>query len=82
VLIGGRGMGHDGEAPAIACSDPPTGRSEWSLRLLADRLVELSVVDSISYMTVIQCGKGKRIGNPGSFFDKKRAAELRKAGWG
>ena len=37
---------------AIACSDPPPGRSEWSLRLLADRLVELSVVDSISYMTV------------------------------
>jgi len=37
---------------AIACSEPPTGRSEWSLRLLADRLVELSVVDSISYMTV------------------------------
>lgn len=37
---------------AIACSDPPAGRNEWSLRLLADRLVELSVVDSISYMTV------------------------------
>jgi transposase len=37
---------------AIACSDPPIGRSEWSLRLLADKLVELSVVDSISYMTV------------------------------
>jgi len=37
---------------AIACSDPPTGRSEWSLRLLADKLVELSIVDSISYMTV------------------------------
>jgi len=46
----------DGDAEAhliaIACSDPPAGRSEWSLRLLADRLVELSVVDSISYMTV------------------------------
>jgi len=46
----------DGDAEAhliaIACSTPPAGRSEWSLRLLADRLVELSVVDSISYMTV------------------------------
>jgi len=46
----------DGDAEAhliaIACSDPPAGRSEWSLRLLANRLVELSVVDSISYMTV------------------------------
>lgn len=46
----------DGDAEAhliaIACSDPPAGRNEWSLRLLADRLVELSVVDSVSYMTV------------------------------
>ncbi len=46
----------DGDAEAhliaIACSNPPAGRSEWSLRLLADRLVELSIVDSISYMTV------------------------------
>ncbi len=46
----------DGDAEAyliaIACGDPPAGRSEWSLRLLADRLVELSVVESISYMTV------------------------------
>ena len=46
----------DGDAEAhliaIACSKPPAGRSEWSLRLLADRLVELSVVDSVSYMTV------------------------------
>lgn len=46
----------DGDAEAhliaIACSDPPQGRNEWTLRLLADRLVELSVVDSISHMTV------------------------------
>ena len=46
----------DGDAEAhliaIACSKPPAGRSEWSLRLLADRLVELSIIDSISYMTV------------------------------
>ena len=46
----------DGDAEAhliaIACSKPPAGRNEWSLRLLADKLVELSVVDSISYMTV------------------------------
>ena len=46
----------DGDAEArliaIACSKAPEGRNEWSLRLLADRLVELSVVDSISHMTV------------------------------
>lgn len=46
----------DGDAEArliaIACSEPPEGRTEWTLRLLADRLVELSVVDSVSHMTV------------------------------
>lgn len=46
----------DGDAEAhliaIACSQPPQGRSRWTLRLLADRLVELSVVDSVSHMTV------------------------------
>lgn len=46
----------DGDAEArlitIACGEPPEGRNEWTLRLLADRLVELSVVDSISHMTV------------------------------
>jgi transposase len=46
----------DGDAEArliaIACSKAPEGRNEWTLRLLADRLVELSVVDSISHMTV------------------------------
>lgn len=33
---------------AIACSDPPEGHNRWSVRLLADRLVELDIVDSIS----------------------------------
>jgi transposase len=37
---------------ALACSAPPEGRKEWSLRLLADRLVELEVVESISDETV------------------------------
>jgi transposase len=36
----------------LACSDPPEGRSRWTVRLLADRLVELEVVDSISHMSV------------------------------
>jgi len=36
----------------LACSTPPTGQARWSLRLLADRLVELEVVDDISYQTV------------------------------
>ncbi len=38
---------------ALACSEPPEGQARWSLRLLADRLVELEVVDEeISYQTV------------------------------
>ncbi len=36
----------------LACSEPPAGHARWSLRLLADRLVELDVVDRISHQTV------------------------------
>jgi len=46
----------DGETEAkliaIACSQPPEGYSRWSVRLLANRLVELEIVDEISHMTV------------------------------
>jgi transposase len=37
---------------ALACSKPPAGRDEWTMQLLADKLVELQVVDSISDETV------------------------------
>jgi transposase len=37
---------------ALACSEPPEGQARWSLRLLADRLVELEVVEDVSYQTV------------------------------
>src|SRR5688572_1473989 len=37
---------------ALACSPPPLGRRFWTLRLLADRMVELRCVDAISYETV------------------------------
>ena len=37
---------------ATACSDAPEGHNHWTLRLLADRIVELGVVESISYETV------------------------------
>lgn len=37
---------------ALACSKAPDGRARWSLRLLAERLVELEVVDAISYEAV------------------------------
>ena len=48
----------DGEQEAkliqLACSEAPEGRSQWSLRLLADEMVELGVVDTLSHETVRQ----------------------------
>ncbi len=37
---------------ALACAEAPEGRARWSLRLLADELVRLEVVDAISHETV------------------------------
>ena len=37
---------------ALSCSSPPEGRSRWSLRLLADKAVELNYIDSISHEAV------------------------------
>jgi putative transposase len=37
---------------ALACSETPEGYSQWSLRLLADKAVELLLVESISYSKV------------------------------
>jgi len=46
----------DGRAEAhlitLACSDPPEGFSRWTLAMLADKLVELRVVDSVSRTTI------------------------------
>jgi len=44
----------DGEAHliALACGPAPEGRSRWTLRLLADRMVALEYVDQVSYQTV------------------------------
>ena len=39
---------------AVACSPPPTERGRWTLRLLADRMVALGYIDSLSYETVRQ----------------------------
>jgi transposase len=49
-----RKLDGDGEAHliALACSKAPEGRSRWTLRLLADRMVALEQVDHLSYETV------------------------------
>ena len=39
---------------ALACSDAPEGYARWSLRLLADKMVELKYLDTISYETIRQ----------------------------
>jgi transposase len=49
--LDGRG---EAQLIAIACSDAPAGHDHWALRLLADRLVELGVVESISHECVRQ----------------------------
>ena len=36
----------------LACSDPPEGKARWTLKLLAQRLVEIEVIDSISHNSV------------------------------
>jgi transposase len=51
----------EGEAHliALACSQPPTGRKHWSLRLLQSRFVKLGHVDSISHETIRRILKKK-----------------------
>ena len=39
---------------ALTCSDPPAGHRRWTLRLLAERMVTLEPVDTLSYETVRQ----------------------------
>ena len=47
--LDGRG---EAQLIAVACSQAPDGHDHWTLRLLADQLVQLEVVESISYETV------------------------------
>jgi transposase len=44
----------DVEAKIIAmrCTDPPEGHARWTLRLLADKAVEIEIIDAISYVSV------------------------------
>jgi len=58
----------DGDTEAklvqLCCSEPPAGHAKWSLRLLADRMVELEYVESISYVSVRNILKKTNL-NPG-----------------
>ena len=55
---------------ALSCSEPPEGFARWSLRLLADKMVELEIVDSVSHETVrsvlkkrLKAMESERMGN-------------------
>lgn len=65
----------DGETEAriiaLSCGQPPEGYSRWSLRMLADKAVELNYIDAVSHETVrsllkkrIKTVEEKRMGNP------------------
>lgn len=58
----------DGDVEAklvtLCCSEPPKGFAKWSLRLLADKMVELKYVESISHVTVRSILKKTNL-NPG-----------------
>lgn len=61
-----RKMGGDEEAHliAICCSSPPEGRNRWTLKLLAGRLIEMEIMESISPATVGRVLKKMKL-NPG-----------------
>jgi transposase len=48
-VLDGRAEAH---LVALSCSDPPEGRERWSMRLLADRMVELGHVEALSHESV------------------------------
>ena len=55
----------DGETEAkivaLTCSEAPDGRSQWTLRLLADKVVELGIMDSVSHTAIGDCLKKTKL---------------------
>lgn len=49
IIFGGEFEAH---LIALACSDPPEGRDRWTVRLLAEKAVELDLAPTVSHMTV------------------------------
>ena len=61
-LLGGPQEAH---LLALACSPAPTGHAKWTVRLLADRLVQLDLVEAVSHQTIWRVLK-RGTSNPGS----------------
>ena len=55
----------DGETEAkivaLTCSEAPEGYSQWTLRLLADKVVELGIMESVSHTAIADCLKKTRL---------------------
>jgi transposase len=57
----------EAQVTLLACSEPPEGRSSWTLQLIADKLVELEAIDSISAMSIqrilkkVRPSRGRRL---------------------
>jgi transposase len=77
----------DGEAEAhliaLSCSEPPDGQARWSMRLLAKRLVELRIVETVSDETVRRVLKKtcSSRGSGGSGASRRRRAASSPGGW-
>jgi transposase len=80
-----RKLDGEGEAHLIAlrCSDPPAGRHRWTLQLLADRLMELEQVETISLECVRQTLKktNLNLGKPKSGVSRPRPTLSLSAPW-
>jgi len=69
----------DGEKEArlitIACSQPPEGSAQWTLQLLADKMVELKIIDTISAKTVGRVLKKRVKATPSAMLGNPSAAK-------
>jgi len=62
---------------ALACSDAPEGRQRWTVRLLADKAVELKFVPTVSHMTVQRVLKKTNLSLTSASTGKSRPREVR-----
>jgi hypothetical protein len=64
---------------ALACSEAPEGRKRWTVRLLAEKLVELRVVASVSAMTVCNTLKKTSCSLTGASTGRSRRTQTRRS---
>ena len=62
---------------ALACSDAPAGRTRWTVRLLADKVVELEMAETVSHMTIQRVLKKTNLNLTSASTGKSRRKEVR-----